>query len=107
MAFEGLFIFLAIVAIVITIGVFVYLAEKKRRQALSDTAQRLGLQFHPGGLDDALARFGDFDAMNKGKDRRTRNAFVGLYRGVEVRMFDFVYETESRDSKGNRTTQTH
>lgn len=107
MAYEFALAIIGILAVIIAIAVFVYQAEKKRRTALADMAHQMGLAFHPGGRDDILAHFGHLEAMDGGLRRRTRNVLFGLYRGVEVRIFDFIYETESRDSKGNTTRQTH
>ncbi len=45
--------------------------------------------------------------FDDGDHRRTDNGLTGTYRGVTFVAFEYMYDTHSTDSKGNRTTTTH
>src|SRR5581483_5507412 len=47
---------------------------------------------------------GFLDALAQGSNRYAFNVLSGNYRGHDVLVFDYHYETESTDSKGNSTT---
>jgi hypothetical protein len=94
------------VALLITGVVFSYLWEKKRREAFRRLAQELGLDYV--ARDDVLpSRYEFLDALRQGENRYAFNILRGTYEGLRVQAFDYHYETESTDSKGNRETQDH
>ena len=101
-------IFLAIIglALVITIGVFAHLREKKRREAFQMLATQLGMRYVQ--RDHAIAsRYSFLDKLRQGSNRYAFNVLSGDFDGHPVQVFDFHYETHSHDSKGRRQTHHH
>lgn len=101
------FVFVAV--IIIVIGGFIYsqIQARKRREALIELAQRLNLDFDPGQDREIPGRFNFLNLFARGENRYATNVLSGNYRQNEILAFDYHYETESTDSKGNRTTQDH
>ncbi|MCX7016679.1 MAG: hypothetical protein NTW86_29670 [Candidatus Sumerlaeota bacterium] len=102
----GLIIALIVAVIVGIIALNVYLTAK-RRKALQQWAQSKGLSFRKEkdrGLDN---RFPSFSCLREGSDRYAYNIMEGQWDKRPVVAFDYHYETESRDSKGNRHTHNH
>jgi hypothetical protein len=98
----GLFIVVAVV-----LAILGAIAARKRREAMFELAARLGLNFSAAQNGAMADRFEFLDELAKGDNRYAYNILSGRYRDHEVLSFDYHYETHSRDSKGNRTTQHH
>lgn len=88
-----------LVAIAIGVGaVLSWMATHRRREEWFAAAQRLGLEysrhdpFRLDGLPFALFRRGD--------GRGCENVIHGTWQGMQVRVFDYWYYTESTDSEG-------
>jgi hypothetical protein len=98
-----------VAVIIIVIGGFIYsqIQARKRREALIELAQRLNLDFDPGQDREIPGRFNFLNLFARGENRYATNVLSGNYRQNEILAFDYHYETESTDSKGNRTTQDH
>jgi len=109
-------IFIGVVALIIVLGYFGYLAEKKRREGLAALAARLGFAFDPAKHNGA-PHWGDpFELFRRGHRYGTKNHLRGAWDGlaapesqlqpdlgrveVPADVFDYTYYTESRDSKG-------
>jgi hypothetical protein len=103
----GIFIFILIAALVIAAMIYGALAAKKRREALSALAARLGLSFGTDEDYGLAERYEFLDHLAQGDNRYAFNVLSGCHRQNEVLIFDFHYETHSTDSKGNRTTHHH
>jgi len=100
-------IFVLFGVLIVAIVIFNAVAARKRRDALSALAARLGLAFEAGN-DYALARrFGFLDALAQGSNRYAFNILSGAYQTQEVLVFDYHYETHSTDSKGRQRTHHH
>jgi len=81
--------------------------ERKRLEGLVALSRRLNLSFS-AGLNYAIGdRFSFLKELAKGDNRYACNILSGTYQQNEVLAFDYHYETESTDSKGNRTTTHH
>jgi len=103
----GIVIFILFVAIIIAAAIYASIAARKRREELFALATRLGLSFRPEN-DRALAsQYGFLDKLAQGSNRYAFNVLYGGYRGHQVLVFDYHYETHSTDSKGNRQTHHH
>jgi hypothetical protein len=100
-------IFGAFAALVIVLAIFGAIAAKKRREAFALLAARLGLTFSPGRDHSIASRFHFLDRLAHGSNRYAYNVLSGSYQGGGVLVFDYHYQTESRDSKGNRRTHHH
>ena len=102
-----LLIFGAFAALVIVLAIFGAIAAKKRREAFVLLATRLGLSFSPDRDRDIASRFHFLDRLAHGSNRYAYNILSGTYQARGVLVFDYHYQTESRDSKGHRRTHHH
>ena len=98
-------IFIGIVALIIVAAVASTASARKRRDAMAALAARLGLRFDPQKDRDVAKRYRFLDKLRTGSNRYAFNILTGPYKGHEVTVFDYHYETHSTDSKGH--TQTH
>lgn len=105
----GVMIFVVILFGVLIVAGAIYsaIAARKRREELFELAARLGLEFNPADDSELADRFGFLDKLAQGSNRYAFNVISGSYRGNEVLVFDYHYETHSTDSKGNRQTHHH
>lgn len=104
--------FFIVIGIILFAGLVVWgilssAAAKKRREALRQAAQELGLQFLEGPDATYDDRFPFLKKLCQGSNRYAFNILRGAYGGHFVELFDYHYETHSSDSKGNRTTHHH
>ena len=100
---------LGVLGVAALVGLVLYLGwrfEKKRREAFAREAASLGLVYEPHSCEILHDRFGQFSVFRQGQRRRSNNVLRGTYRGVEVRLFEFRYETTSGSGK-NRRRQVH
>ena len=105
MEFTPVLIIVLIAVLVIVAAIYGTIAARKRREEMSALAARLNLAFNPS-QDSLLAqRFGFLNKLAQGANRYAFNILSGPYRGQEVLIFDYHYETYSSNSKGG--TQTH
>jgi len=101
----GGFITVAIcIIIAIVWGIY---AGKKRRDAMSLLAERLGLQFSHERNYQMARQFTFLDQLDQGSNRYAYNIMEGRYDEKAIWVFDYHYETYSHDSKGNRRTDHH
>ena len=100
----GFFIVAICIIIAIVWGIY---AGKKRRDAMSLLAGRLGLRFSHERDYQIAKRYEFLDKLDQGSNRYAYNVMEGGYEGHSVKVFDYHYETYSRDSKGNRQTHHH
>lgn len=100
-------VLILIVGLVVAAAFAAARAARQRREALAQLAARLGLRFDPD-QDYALpARFEFLNKLRQGSNRYAFNRLGGNYRGHEVKVFDYHFETYSSDSKGRRQTHHH
>jgi len=102
----GLVVVIGIV-LFITFGIFSYIADKKRREALRDLASKLGLSFNESQNYDIAIQYSFLNKLTQGDNRYVFNTFSGVYRGEQVVISDYHYETHSTDSKGRQRTNHH
>ncbi len=100
--FFVLFFAFAVVAIVYGI-----IAAKKRREEMLLLATRLGLSYYPDKDRNLASAYGFLNQLAQGDNRYAFNLLRGNYQGETVHVFDYHYETESRDSEGKTTTHSH
>ena len=100
-------IFGAFAVLVVVLAIFGAIAAKKRREAFAILAARLGLTFSPDHDRGIADRYHFLDRLAHGSNRYAYNILSGNYQGRSVVAFDYHYQTESRDSKGNRRTHHH
>jgi hypothetical protein len=102
----GITLFGGFGAVVIALAVMSYKRNQERIAALASLAASKGWQFSafdPWNLPD---RWQD-DPFGQGFGRRATNVVSGEVSGHPMVAFDYEYKTQSTDSKGNTTTQTH
>ncbi len=86
---------------------FMWYREKKRREAIQQMANDLGLNYNRKDPYGISRKYNYLDPLRKGDNRYAFNVVSGDYRENPVLIFDYHYETYSRDSKGNRRTHHH
>jgi hypothetical protein len=101
------FVVILIIGAVIAGAIFSSMAAKKRREEFAVLASQLGLHFSPDDDHDLADEFSFLDKLDQGSNRYAYNIMSGEYQGHQVKVFDYHYETHSRDSKGNRQTHHH
>jgi hypothetical protein len=99
----------AIIVVICIIGAIIWglYAGKKRRDAMSMLAERLGLQFSSERNYNMAKQYAFLDKLRQGQNRYAYNIMNGRFQGHDAAAFDYHYETHSTDSKGRRQTQHH
>lgn len=95
----------AAILAVAAVAVASYVMRRRRREALAAMAHRLGLSYSRDDTFGCLAL--PFALLRRGDDRGVENLIRGMWQGIDVLEFDYWYQVESTDSKGNRTTSTY
>ena len=95
------------IVVMVAVAIAVNIAAKKRREAFTALAQRLGLMFSPQRDYQIAERFAFLNKLAEGDDRYAFNTLWGNFRDHAVYAFDYHYETHSRDSDGKRQTHNH
>ena len=80
--------------------------ERRRREAFQAEAARLGLTYEPESVERLHQLHSQYTVFNQGFDRRALNVLRGTYRGVDVRLLEFRYKTQTHNGKTTQT-QTH
>ncbi|MDA1194460.1 MAG: hypothetical protein O2894_04685 [Planctomycetota bacterium] len=101
------FVFLAIAAIVLGLGLLAHRAAKKRREALAAWAAARNWHFTEAHVSSFDERFPHFTQLNQGDRRYAYNVMRGREGARSALAFDYHYQTYSTDSKGRRTTHHH
>lgn len=105
---EPFFLIFAVgVLVFIGFGVVSYLLAEGRRKLLAQWARSRGLRFRAARDYGADTRFPNFSCLQRGHGHYAYNLAAGHVDRRSVQAFDYHYETESTDSKGNRTTHHH
>jgi len=102
-----IFIFIGFLVLVVVVACLGYLRAKKRREAFQLLATEFGFSFYPQKDYGFARRFGFLEHMDDGHRRYAFNRISGKADGQETHIFDYHYETYSRDSKGRRRTHHH
>ena len=100
-------IIVGFIALFIVLAYFGHLAAKKRRQAMLALAARLGLRFDPSEDRSIAKRYRFLNQLCQGDNRYAFNVLSGKYKDHDVMAFDFHYEEESTNSKGERETDDY
>jgi len=101
------FLIVIFVALFIVVAIFGYLAAAKRKKELLAWSAGHGLSFDEGRFRGFDVEYGAFECLREGSDRYAFNLMEGPWGSWRVLCFDYHYETESTDSKGNRSTTNH
>jgi hypothetical protein len=100
----GPLIVVGFIILIIVLAIVGSVAARKRRDEMASLAARLGLRFDPGKDRDMAKRYRFLDKLRQGENRYAFNVLSGNYRGHDILAFDYHYEEESSDSKGNTST---
>lgn len=90
-----LFIFGAVIIMIIGGIAWAHFAEKKRKEALGVAADEFGLSFLPDGDGALESRLGSFSLFGQGRKRKLTNLIKGDTDEVEIALFDYQYTTGS------------
>lgn len=96
-----------VIAVVIAIVIYGFIAQRKRREELQRWAAARRFTFRESNDPAMESRFPYFRELSQGEDRYAYNVMEGTCDAREFTGFDYHYETESTDSKGNRSTTHH
>ena len=77
-------------------------AAKKRREAMLEAAESMGLTFFPDGDPSLLNQLSAFKLFNQGRGRKMKNLIQGDSGEVNIAIFDYQYTTGS-----GKHSQTH
>lgn len=100
-------LFILLLGVIGAIAYLGHLQAKKRREAFRQIAEQLGFQFWPNKDYQFARRFRFLEHMDDGSKRYVFNRLSGQADGQQSDIFDYHYETYSRDSKGRRRTHHH
>lgn len=100
-------LFIGFLILVGGIAYISHLQAKKRREAFQAIATQYGFSFSPGRDRSFVRRFSFLEHMDDGSNRYAFNIMSGPLEGQIAHVFDYHYETYSRDSKGRRSTRHH
>jgi len=100
-----MFVVIACVIVGVIVGQIIW--ARKRCEALAALAAQLGLTFDPDREHGIAERYRFLDQLRKGSNRYAMNVLSGAVEGHSLTVFDYHYETYSRDSKGHRQTHHH
>ncbi|MGB0415227.1 MAG: hypothetical protein ACPGKS_00110 [Coraliomargarita sp.] len=95
------------IVLVIAAMIFSWYRETKRREAFQLLAMELGFTFSPQKDRHIANKFSFLQHMDDGSNRYAKNILSGEVNGRKAMIFDYHYETYSRDSKGRRKTRHH
>jgi hypothetical protein len=105
MAAGPLLLVVLVIAVVAVVAVLAYQADQKRRALLQGFA--LSNRWTYTARDDSWCERFVGTPFGEGDNRRATNILAGDNAGSPMVAFDYVYETHSTDSKGNRSTTHH
>lgn len=95
---------LILVVVLVAVGVAAYLSYRSKRariEALGALALRLGMTY---AAQDPFGMLGEpFKLFGKGEGRGIENVIYGPFEGMDARVFDYWYYTESTDGNGHRS----
>ena len=84
-----------------------YLQEKKRREAMTELARRLGLRFDPANDSSHDDEYAQFEIFRRGHSRVAKNTLTGQVelfgRSCDLIAGDFRYKVTSGSGKDRRT----
>jgi hypothetical protein len=95
-------IIVGFIALIVVLGILGYISARKRREAMTALAAKLGLRFDPNKNWDLAKRYQFLDKLRSGSNRYAFNIMAGNYQGHDVILFDFHYKTGS-----GKNTQHH
>lgn len=109
MSIEPIAIILFIGTVITVIIILSLAKDKKRREELATWASSQGFSYFEKSREtDFHQRYPGFDCLRQGDNNRyATNCIQGTLNGRNILAFDYHYETESRDSKGNKSTTSH
>jgi hypothetical protein len=89
-------------AIVLGVIVYSYYAEKQRREAMVQIAQKLGLTYLEQTSNYKDSQYSNLKLFREGHSRKSYNVIGGRIERYEVELFDYRYVTGS-----GKNSQTH
>ncbi|NQU98942.1 hypothetical protein HQ533_05755 [Candidatus Woesearchaeota archaeon] len=83
--------FLFVLVIIALVFGLAYYFDKKRRQAMSEEAVRIGFSFEPKGDDGFVEKLLVFKSFKKGHRHRAKNVLKGRRNSLSWSIFDYRY----------------
>lgn len=91
----------------IAVGILGHLQEKNRRETLKQFAKERRWRFEGAKIRGYDSKYHQFDFLDRGRNRYAHNIVEGKHEGFAIEVFDYHYETRSRDSDGDQKTRHH
>src|SRR5262249_37063713 len=96
-------IVIAVVAVLIGIWYAQYRARLARMNAVAALGAKVGFTFSAEDPDFIVSM--PFVLFSRGDGRGVENVLSGTHDGIPMRLFDYWYYDETRDSRGGRSRQ--
>jgi hypothetical protein len=96
---------IAVVAVLIGIWYAQYRARLARMNAVAAIGANVGFTFSAEDPDFIVSM--PFVLFSRGDGRGVENVLTGTHDGIPMRLFDYWYYDETRDSRGGRSRQYH
>jgi hypothetical protein len=96
-----------VIALMIWGAIHAHKKEQERLAAMRAWALERGISFSEEKLRSFEDEYPGFDCLRSGRNRYAHNIMSGELEGFKTTMFDYHYQTRSRDSKGRTRTRTH
>jgi len=106
---DSLFVLLFIGILVFGAAIFFLSTwlERKKREAFTRLAANLGLSYQPEKNYQLADRFAFLNSLNQGSNHYIQHCLSGTLSGQPILAFEHHYQTESRDSEGQRSKRHH
>lgn len=100
-------VIIAIAAILGGIVYYMYKLEKERVEGIQQFASRHGLQYQKNDTYNIAHTYKYLNPLRQGENRYAFNVISGNYRNNSILLFDYHYETYTKDKDGHRQTHHH
>lgn len=100
-------IFPVVIILFVALGIYSWIQERKRREALFEWATMHGLEYASSSSYGIESMWPAFSCLRQGDNRYAYNTMSGEWQRYPLLAFDYHYETHTRDSKGRRQTHHH
>ncbi len=101
------FLFAPVILIVAVWVLFVFAQISRRRREMGEWAAHNGWTFDPDRSDFVDMDYAGLSCLIRGDNRYSYNRVKGSFKDKQFDLFDYHYETGSKDSDSNSRAQSH
>ncbi len=106
MGIEQIFAVAVILVIPVALN-FLVTKEKKRKEAFTQLARELGLNYHPQDPGNIVEEYMHLDFLHLGHNPGALNVVEGRYRGQNILFFDLFYTLMTNNSAGSYSSTNY